>query len=71
MTQRHTRDQMRVLEFSDLVSQPSKEGGFRDPIDVAREKTKWILDNHEPEPLPGRKQAELNQILQLAQQELG
>lgn len=71
LTQRHTRDQMRLLEFSDLISQPSKEGGYRNPIDVAREKTKWILENHEPEPLPEDNQAELNQILQMAQQELG
>jgi trimethylamine--corrinoid protein Co-methyltransferase len=71
LTQRHTRDQMRKLEFSELMSQPSKEGGYRDPIEVAKEKTRWILENHEPKPLPEDQQTELNKVLLAAQEELG
>jgi trimethylamine--corrinoid protein Co-methyltransferase len=68
--QRHTRDFMRKLEHSDVVYVPKKEGGYRDPIKVAREKTDWILKNHQPEPLSEHKQAELSRILVAAENEL-
>lgn len=69
---RHTRDQMRNLEFSDLVFQPQKGGGgYRDPIEVAGEKTEWILTNHEPEPLAEAQQVELKRILRAAEREIG
>jgi trimethylamine--corrinoid protein Co-methyltransferase len=68
--QRHTRDHMRKREFSDLTAQLSEQGGYRDPIEVAQEKTNWILENHHPEPLDEAKQAELKRILQVADQEL-
>jgi trimethylamine--corrinoid protein Co-methyltransferase len=72
LTQRHTRDQMRRLEFSDVVFQPKKGGGgYRDPIEVAREKTDWILKNHEPEPLAEIQRSELKRILQSAEREIG
>ena len=70
LSQRHTRDQMHLIEFSELVSQPRREGGFRDPIEVAKEKTMWILEHHEPEPLPEVKQVELTKVLQAAEEEL-
>lgn len=71
LTQQHTRQGMRALEFSDLIAQPLKEGGgYRDPIDVAVEKTAWILDNHEPEPLSEDQQAEMNRLLQAAGREI-
>ena len=69
--QRHTRDHMRRRQFSDLTAQPKEEGGYRDPVDVAREKTDWILKNHHPEPLEEAQQAELTRILQAAGRELG
>jgi trimethylamine--corrinoid protein Co-methyltransferase len=68
--QRHTRDHMRKREFSDLTAQLSEQGGYGDPIEVAQEKTKWILENHFPEPLDEAKQAEIERILQAADQEL-
>jgi len=71
LTQKHTRQQMRNLEFSDLVAQPKKGGGYRDPIEVATEKTAWILENHEPEPLAEAQQLELKRILQAAEREIG
>jgi hypothetical protein len=38
---------------------------------VAIEKTKWILENHHPEPLEENQKKELRRILSLADQELG
>jgi len=72
LTQQHTRKQMRRLEFSDLVGQPKKGGGgYRDPIEVAAEKTAWILENHKSSPLAETQQLELKRILQAAEREIG
>ncbi|HSR33773.1 MAG TPA: trimethylamine methyltransferase family protein, partial [Anaerolineae bacterium] len=68
--QRHTREHMRKREFSELTAQLRERGGYRDPIKVAREKTDWILRNHHPEPLLEEQQAELRQILRVADREL-
>ncbi len=70
LKQRHTRDHMRQRRFSDLVAQPKAGGGYRDPIEVAREKVDWILEHHQPEPLDEAKQAELKRILEAAEREL-
>jgi trimethylamine--corrinoid protein Co-methyltransferase len=67
---RHTRDHIGQLEFSDLTAQLTEGGGYRDPIEVARQKTEWILENHHPEPLEEAQQAELKRILQAADHEL-
>ena len=67
---RHTRTNLRQRQFSDITRQPSPEGGIRDPIQVAREKTDWILQNHHPEPLGEEQRAELTRILQAAESEL-
>jgi len=69
LRQRHTRDNMRRRVFSDLTAQPAPGGGFRDPVEVAREKVDWILKNHHPEPLPAAQQKELRRILSLADRE--
>lgn len=71
LRQKHTRTHMRQRQFSDLVAQPREEGGYRDPIEVAREKVQWILEHHHPEPLEDAVQAELKRILRAADQELG
>jgi trimethylamine--corrinoid protein Co-methyltransferase len=68
--QHHTRDYMHKLEFSEVVNIPERNGGYRDPIEVAKEKTNWILENHHPEPLSEPQQKELNRILQSADKEL-
>jgi trimethylamine--corrinoid protein Co-methyltransferase len=68
--ERHTRDHIGQLEFSDLTAQLREGGGYRDPIEVAREKTDWILENHHPEPLEEAQQAELTRILEAADREL-
>jgi trimethylamine--corrinoid protein Co-methyltransferase len=71
LRQRHTRDHMRKRQFSDLTAQPAEGGGYRDPIQVAREKVEWILEHHQPEPLEDAQQMELKRILQAAERELG
>jgi trimethylamine--corrinoid protein Co-methyltransferase len=68
--QDHTRSMFRNLRFSELTGQPAKGGGYRDPIEVAREKTGWILENHHPEPLAEEQQSELRRILHAADREL-
>lgn len=70
LSQRHTRDYLRKFEFSDVVLVPEKDGSYRDPIEMAREKTDWILENHHPEPLSEHQQTELNRILKAADKEL-
>ena len=71
LRQRHTRDHMRKRQFSDLTAQLEEDGGYRDPIQVAREKVEWILEHHHPQPLEDAQQAELKRILQAAERELG
>jgi trimethylamine--corrinoid protein Co-methyltransferase len=68
--QRHTRRHIRKLEFSDLTAQPQDGDGYRDPIEVARERTDWILENHHPKPLTDVQRSELDRILQAAEREL-
>jgi trimethylamine--corrinoid protein Co-methyltransferase len=67
LKQRHTRENMRKRVFSELTMQPNQGGGYRDPAEVALEKTKWILDNHQPEPLERNQQIELDRILASAE----
>jgi trimethylamine--corrinoid protein Co-methyltransferase len=71
LRQRHTRTHLRRRQFSDLVAQSLPGGGYREPLAVAREKVKKILDTHRPQPLEGAQQAELKRILSAAEGELG
>jgi len=70
LNQRHTRKNIRKRQFSDITRQIGKDGSFCDPIEVAQEKTNWILENHHPQPLDKTQQAELTRILEAAQREL-
>jgi len=70
LSQKHTREYMHKLGYSKVVYTPERDGGYRDPIEMAREKTDWILENHHPEPLSEHQQAELNRILEAADKEL-
>jgi trimethylamine--corrinoid protein Co-methyltransferase len=67
---KHTRQHLRALQFSELTAQPLEDGGYRDPIEVARQKAAWILENHHPEPLSADQQAELRRIVHTAQFEV-
>jgi hypothetical protein len=53
-----------------VVRVPDKGGSYRDPFEVAREKTDWILENHHPEPLSEHQQNELTRIVAAAEKEL-
>jgi len=70
LRERHTREYVRKLRYSDVVHVPAKEGTYRDPLDVALERTDWILENHHPEPLTDNQQRELTRIIQAAEKEL-
>lgn len=70
LRQRHTRDSMRRLRFSELTAQPAAGGSYVEPVEVARAKVKWILQNHQPEPLDPGQQAELRRIVQAADEEM-
>jgi trimethylamine--corrinoid protein Co-methyltransferase len=71
LSHRHTRTHMRQRQFSDITRQPGPDGKARDPIEVAREKTDWILKNHQPTPLTDAQKTEIDRILQAAERELG
>jgi len=68
---RHTRDHMRHLQFSELAAQPDSLGGFRNPIQIAREKVDWILQNHYPQPLEEGQIKEFKCILESAEKKFG
>jgi trimethylamine--corrinoid protein Co-methyltransferase len=69
LVHRHTRINIRRRQFSDLTGQTKLGGGYRDPLEVAREKVDWILANHHPEPLDDAQKAELTRILEAADRE--
>jgi trimethylamine--corrinoid protein Co-methyltransferase len=71
LRERHTRDYFRKLGFSEVVHVADTGGSYRDPLEVAKERTDWILENHHPEPLDEAQQAEFKRILQVAERELG
>jgi trimethylamine--corrinoid protein Co-methyltransferase len=42
---------------------------FRDPVEVARESISWILENHNPDPLPEDVKKEIRRIVAAADQD--
>jgi trimethylamine--corrinoid protein Co-methyltransferase len=70
LRERHTREYFRKLGFSEVLRIPDTGGSYRDPIEVAREKTDWILKNHQPEPLSEHQKNELTRIVAAAEKEL-
>jgi trimethylamine--corrinoid protein Co-methyltransferase len=71
LAQKHTRKHLKDAVHLGLTHQMDEDSQFRDPVEVAREKVKWILENHEPEPLEAAQQKELARILKAAEKELG
>lgn len=69
LAHRHTRIHLRQRQFSQLTSQLSKGGTYRDPQEVAREKVESILASHHPLPLEEAQQKELTRILNAADRE--
>ncbi len=68
---RHTRENLRARKFSGLTEQVDPSGKMRDPVEVAREKIKAIIQTHHPQPLEPIQQAELTRILAAADREIG
>jgi trimethylamine--corrinoid protein Co-methyltransferase len=71
LAQKHTRLHMRDAMKRAITHQVGPDGKYQDARQVAIEKTKWILENHHPEPLEENQKKELRRILSLADQELG
>jgi trimethylamine--corrinoid protein Co-methyltransferase len=71
LREKHTRKHMPTIMRPGLAHQIGADGKYRDPVEVAREKAMWILENHHPEPVEPAKQAELDRILAVARAELG
>ncbi len=71
LAQKHTRKHMRTAMVPSVTQQMGKGGKYRDPLEVAREKVTWILENYQPEPLEEAKRKELTRILKAAESELG
>ena len=69
LRQKHTRKNLRQMQFSELVNQPDPDGGYKDPLIAAKEKVNWIFENYHPEPLEFSQQAELRKILASAERE--
>lgn len=70
LAQKHTRQHMRDAFRQGLSHELGPDGRYRDPVEVARERVKWILKNYQPQPLEIEKQAELSRILAAADREL-
>jgi len=71
LSQKHTRKHMRNSLVRGITHDLDEHSKYRDPREVARERVKWILENHEVEPLEPAKQNEITQILTSAGKELG
>ena len=71
LAEKHTRTYMKTALKRGLTNQLAEHGGYRDPVEVARERVDWIRANHHPEPLEAAKAAELTRILDAADRELG
>lgn len=71
LSQKHTRKHMRTMMEMGVTHQMGQDGKYCDPLEVAREKVAWILNNYQPEPLEEAKKAELTRILAAADRELG
>jgi len=71
LTQKHTRKHMRTSLVRGVTHELDENSKYRDPREVARVRVRWILENHQPEPLEKAKQDELTRILAAAGKELG
>lgn len=66
-----TIDNIRQLWQPGITQDWSAENqDFRDPLETASKKTRWILDNHKPKPLDAKAENELKQIIMSAEAEL-
>ena len=70
LSQKHTRKYMRTAMARGVQHQLDANGKYRHPVEYAREKTAWILENHHPEPPSPEVQQEIDRILAVADKEL-
>jgi len=70
LSQKHTRKHMRTSMVRSVIHQLDAMGKYRDPVEYAREKVAWILENHHPEPPTPEVQQEIDRILAAADNEL-
>jgi trimethylamine--corrinoid protein Co-methyltransferase len=70
LSQKHTRKHMRTSMVRGVIHQLDSLGKYRHPVEVAREKVAWILENHHPEPPSAEVQKEIDRILAVAEKEL-
>lgn len=68
--QKHTRDHMRTSLVRGITHDLDAQSKYRDPHEVARERVRWIIANHKPDPLEEKKQTELTRVLAAADKEL-
>jgi trimethylamine--corrinoid protein Co-methyltransferase len=71
LAEQHTRTHMKTALRRGLPHEPAESGGYRDPVEVARERVAWIRANHHPESLEAAQQSELAKILAAADREIG
>jgi trimethylamine--corrinoid protein Co-methyltransferase len=71
LAERHTRTHMPTALKRGLTHELAPEGGYRDPVEVARERVARIRATHHPEPLDPAVAAELARLLGAADRELG
>ena len=70
LSQKHTRKHMCTAMKRAVLHQLGSMGKYRHPVEYAREKVTWILENHHPEPPPIDVQIEIDRILAAADKEL-
>ena len=70
LSQKHTRKHMRTSMVRGVLHQLDSMGKYRAPVEYAREKVAWILENHHPEPPPAELQKEIDRIVAAADKEL-
>ncbi|MFH2037830.1 MAG: trimethylamine methyltransferase family protein, partial [Chloroflexota bacterium] len=70
LSQKHTRKYMRTGMVRGVLHQLDSTGKYRNPVEFAREKVAWILENHHPEPPSADVQKELDRIVATADEQL-
>jgi len=70
LSQKHTRKHMRTSMVRGVLHQLDSMGKYRPPVEYAREKVAWILENHHPEPPSADVQKEIDRIVAAADKEL-
>jgi trimethylamine---corrinoid protein Co-methyltransferase len=68
--QRHTRTHLRGSTRFAITQVPAAGGGFRDPLEVAREEAECLYRKYVPEPLADDLRAELTRVVAAADREM-